>query len=477
MKKIGDESTAADDHTLVSLMYKCRMARPRASSVFSECEARASALSSRSAARSSSSSARCSSTQRAMFMMRSAEIKTNGDLSDFKSPTSTSDFFPLPFNPVFRLSAIVAFVHTFKRKTATPMIFVPAFAALGSVLLLVFGYQQYVESCMTSRPSDLQYWASRLAIPSLICWIASLICTAITGADAGGAPALEVARDFLYDCGTLGGFGMIFFVVLNTVKNSWLVANVEGDSSRVETLQWLLVCLWVALWCVEIGSLAARAATNRNSYSWLFLGALALSLVITMGGAWVALLVVRFQFDAESLCTVAMRSIFFPHLGVFVRLLSLQMRTKLVEMAQTSSAAAAGDTILDRLVPFYRFMGLATVLLAAAAAFQALGAVSLISSADAYYGRAMSDFDPFNFITLIAWLLILYFAWKNKPTEEELERARHFDRNSRRSVSAGDASTRRSVFAAASVVPADAPTPLVQSAVVQGDGNADTVAG
>ena len=122
-------------------------------------------------------------------------------------------------------------------------------------------------------------------------------------------------------------------------------------------------------------------------------------------------------------------------------------------MAQQSTTAATGDSILERLTPFYRFMGAATVLLAAAAAFQAQGAATRISSVEAYFGRAWEDFDPFNPITLIAWTIVLFYSWKTWPSDND---ARPIDR-----TSTGTA-MRKSVLTAASVVPADAPTPLAQ---------------
>lgn len=172
------------------------------------------------------------------------------------------------------------------------MIFTVTFAALGLILLLAYCYQFHVERCMTTRSSDLQHWALRLAIPSLACWVCSLVLkTIITDVLAGDAPALEVACDSMYNCSTLGGYGMVFFIVLNAIKNSWLVADLgSAASGRVELLQSLLFGYWIVLWCLGIGTLVARVVANRDSYAWIFLAALALSLVITMGGAWVSLL-------------------------------------------------------------------------------------------------------------------------------------------------------------------------------------------
>ena len=175
------------------------------------------------------------------------------------------------------------------------MIFTIAFAMLGFALLLAYCYQVHVERCTTARSSDLQNWALRLAIPSLTCWVCSLVLKTITtDVLAGGAPALEVVRDSMYNCSTLGGYGMVFFIVLNAIKNSWLVADLGSvNSSRSESLQWLLFGYWIVLWCFGIGTLVARVVANRDSYAWIFLAALALSLVITMGSAWVSLLQVR----------------------------------------------------------------------------------------------------------------------------------------------------------------------------------------
>lgn len=134
------------------------------------------------------------------------------------------------------------------------------------------------------------------------------------------------------------------------------------------------------------------------------------------------------------------------------------MRARLIDMAQQSSTVATGDSILDRLTPFYRFMGIATVLLAAAAAFQALGAATRISSDEAYHGRAWEDFDQFNPITLIAWSIVLFYSWRNKPSTDDV---RPIDRTRTGTV------MRKSVLSAASVVPADETIGVVAGADAQ----------
>ena len=62
------------------------------------------------------------------------------------------------------------------------------------------------------------------------------------------------------------------------------------------------------------------------------------------------------------------------------------MREKLLEMQSANSGlSTTGETILEKLAPFYRFMGLATVVLCAAAVFQCLNAITNIANPDATY--------------------------------------------------------------------------------------------
>jgi hypothetical protein len=119
------------------------------------------------------------------------------------------------------------------------------------------------------------------------------------------------------------------------------------------------------------------------------------------------------------------------------------MRVKLLELqASNSGLSTTGESILDKLSPFYRFMGLATVVLCAAAVFQCLNAVTNIQSSTAYYRQSVrfvfivfmfdlaqlklcicfwqdssSSFDPFLPIMVLAWSLVLYFSWKSDVSD------------------------------------------------------------
>jgi hypothetical protein len=162
---------------------------------------------------------------------------------------------------------------------------------------------------LQQRVNDLQFWTPRIALPSIaftaISSVISIICDSYP--DVGW---LIIIRGQTYDCGTLGGmsfasasplranhlnpshlagYAMVFFIVMNAVKNSWMVTNIADHEQRTVSLQYILVVTWILLCVIQVATHTVRAVLDRQVFVSIFLFGLAFSLVVALAAAWFSL--------------------------------------------------------------------------------------------------------------------------------------------------------------------------------------------